>query len=95
MGFTLNSYDTCVANKIIFGKQCTIVWHVDDLKISHVNPNVVTSIIDTLSEKYGKLQINRGKLHDYLGMRLDFTQPKAVKVVMTDYIKKLIKERRR
>ena len=92
MGFTLNSYDTCVANKTIFGKQCTIVWHVDDLKISHVNPNVVTNIIKTLSEKYGKLQINRGKLHDYLGMQLDFTQPKAVKVVMTDYIKKLIKD---
>ena len=34
-GFKLNDYDNCVANKMINGKQCTIVWHVDDLKISH------------------------------------------------------------
>ena len=35
-GFKLNEYDKCVTNKIINGKQCTIIWHVDDLKISHV-----------------------------------------------------------
>ena len=55
MGFTLNRYDTCIANKIIYGKQCTVIWHVDDLKISHVNPNVVTGFIDTLSKKYEEL----------------------------------------
>jgi hypothetical protein len=31
LGFTLNKYDKCVANKMIDGKQCTIIWHVDDL----------------------------------------------------------------
>ena len=31
-GFKLNEYDPCVANKIINGKQCMIIWHVDDLK---------------------------------------------------------------
>ena len=36
-GFELNPYDSCVANKMINGKQCTILWHVDDLKISHVD----------------------------------------------------------
>ena len=29
-GFEINPYDTCVANKLVNGKQCTIVWHVDD-----------------------------------------------------------------
>jgi hypothetical protein len=33
------------ANKMIDGKQCTIVWHVDDLKISHVKEKVKTIII--------------------------------------------------
>ena len=33
--FFLNPYDECVANKMISGSQATIVWHVDDLKISH------------------------------------------------------------
>jgi hypothetical protein len=39
-GFESNPYDWCVANKTINGKQCTILWHVDDLKISHEDPEV-------------------------------------------------------
>jgi hypothetical protein len=46
MGFELNPYDPCVANCIIEGSQCTISWYVDDTKISHVNPDVVTMIIE-------------------------------------------------
>jgi len=44
-GFVLNPYNKCVANKIIAGKQCTILWHVDDLKISHVDKAVVEDIL--------------------------------------------------
>jgi hypothetical protein len=29
-GFKINPYDWCVANKIIDGRQCTVLWHVDD-----------------------------------------------------------------
>lgn len=31
LGFEINPYDLCVANKMINGKQCTVVWNVDDL----------------------------------------------------------------
>jgi hypothetical protein len=34
-GFELNKYNRYVANKIINGLQCTIVWHMDNLKISY------------------------------------------------------------
>jgi hypothetical protein len=47
-GFEVNPYDWCVANKVINEKQCTILWHVDDLKISHVDPAMVTDVIDRL-----------------------------------------------
>ena len=40
--FELNPYDYCVANKTINGKQITLVWHVDDIKASHVEAEVVT-----------------------------------------------------
>jgi hypothetical protein len=46
MGFKLNPYDSCIANCMIEGKQCTIAWYVDDNKISHVDPDVVTRIIE-------------------------------------------------
>ena len=41
LGFEVNPYDPCVANKMIEGSQFTIIWHVDDLKLSHKNPHVV------------------------------------------------------
>jgi hypothetical protein len=40
-GYELNVYDRCVANKIINNTQITIIWHVDDLKISHVCKEVL------------------------------------------------------
>ena len=43
LGFELNLYNPCIATKMINGKQCTIAWwYVDDMKISHVDANVVT-----------------------------------------------------
>ena len=42
MGFVLNPYDECVANKMVNGSQCTIAWHVDDNNISHVDSEVVS-----------------------------------------------------
>ena len=61
---------------MIDGKQCTIVWHVDDLKISHVNKKVVTKVIDLLKKEFGKeapLTVTRGKIHEYLGIKIDYS----------------------
>jgi hypothetical protein len=35
-GYDLNPYNCCVANKIVDNSPRTVVWHVDDLKLSHV-----------------------------------------------------------
>jgi len=43
-----------MANKTIQGKQCIILWHVDELKISHVDKNVVEEIIKKLRTKFGQ-----------------------------------------
>jgi hypothetical protein len=48
IGFELNPYDPCVANKVIDGEQMTICWHIDDLFISHKNPDMVTNMIHWL-----------------------------------------------
>ena len=49
MGFKINPYDWCVAIKIISRKKCTILWHVDDLKISHEEDSVISDIITKLN----------------------------------------------
>eukprot|EP00957_Ditylum_brightwellii_P015244 1148363-Ditylum_brightwellii.AAC.1 len=62
-------------------------------KISHSDKNVVTEIISKLQESYRKetpLTINRGKVHNYLGMTLDFLSPKKVSILMLEYIEKLL-----
>ena len=94
-GFILNPYDTCVANCMINGKQCTILWHVDDLKISHEDPAVVTDIIRRLNDRYGKITpmiSTRGKVHEYLGMTIDFSDAGKVKITMYDYVDEMISE---
>ena len=94
-GFTLNPYDSCVANKIIEGQQCTITWHVDDLKISHVAEHVVRSIIQKIQEASGQhseLSMHIGKRHDYLGMILDFTTPGTLEIDMSDYIQVILQD---
>ena len=43
-GFEINPYDPYVANKMIDGKQMMVLWHVDDLKVSHVDPWDITKL---------------------------------------------------
>jgi len=89
-GFEINPYDTCVANKIVNGKQCTIVWHVDDLKISHVEQSVVDNVIIMLESTYGKMPTQRGKNFLYLGMTLDYSTENKVKINMQDFVKTIL-----
>ena len=99
-GFEGNPYDWCVANKTVNGKQLTIVWHVDNLKISHIDSKAVTSIITDLNKKYGykacgkqsPLTVKRGKKHDYLGMTLDYSVDNKVKIDMQKYIQSIFDE---
>jgi hypothetical protein len=94
LGYTINPYDPCVANKIINGLQMTICWHVDDLFIGHKDPAVVASLLNWLARRYDtddkKLNTTRGYFHDYLGMNIDFSTSGEVSFEMTKYIDKII-----
>ena len=111
LGFEANPYDFCVVNKIINSYQCTIGWHVEDLKISHVDGNVNRKILTILQQEYGKeapipsttgkvhdylgMTIDYstpGKVHDYLGMTIDYSTPGKVMFRMEDYIDRMISE---
>ena len=92
MGFKLNPYDPCVANKTINGKQCTIAWYVDDTKISHVDAAVVTDIIEQIERRFDKMTVTRGKEHTFLGMNITYTDDGTAKVSMKDYLMEAIAE---
>jgi hypothetical protein len=94
IGFEINPYDPCVANKMINGKQLTICWHVDDLLAGHDDPKVVSRFMRWLSQRYDtkdkKLSVTRGPRHNYLGMSIDFTTNGTVTFYMIPYISKII-----
>lgn len=96
-GFKINPYDPCVANRMVNGHQHTVTWHVDDLKSSHKDPKVNDDFLKWLNDMYGDPKIapvkaTRGKVHEYLAMKLDFTTPGKLKVDMKDYVKGMIEE---
>jgi hypothetical protein len=90
MGFILNPYDPCVANKLIDGKQCTLVWYVDDNKVSHVDLNVVSSVIAKIEERFGKMTVSRGKEHEFLGMIITYNDDGTTTINMTRYVEEAI-----
>ena len=60
MVFEINPYDKCIANKMINGNQCTIVWYVYNNKISPKEAKIVDYMLTIFKEKYGDLTITRG-----------------------------------
>ena len=60
-----------------------VTWHVDDLKVSHKDPYQITKFASYLSIIYGKkLAVKRGKVHDYIGMELDYYEEGLVNILI-------------
>ena len=53
-GLTPNQYDDCVVNKMINGQQMTVVWHIDDLKVPHVDAMEVDRFVQQMEETFGQ-----------------------------------------
>ena len=94
--FEPNPYDPCVMNKEINGHQMTIIWHVDDLMVSHKDQDAIDNLIGHLRQAYQHptmpLVVHEGLVHEYLGMTFDFSSPEEVKIGMRDYINSIIEE---
>jgi len=92
--FIFNPYDSCVANRIINGKQHTIRFHVDNLMSSHKDKKVNDEFLQWLNTKYGdlgKVTATRANIHDYLGMKFEYGN-KEVKINMIEYVTNMLKE---
>ena len=67
------------AYRYIFLFPFSASWrYVDDKKLSHVNPNVVTYILEEIKKHFGELVISRGDEHDFLGMKIKLSKEKLV-----------------
>ena len=80
---------------MINGKQCTVCWYVDDVKVSHVEESVVDDVVSKMQEEYGKkapLTVNHGKVLDYLNMKINYSKEGKVVFSMREYVKNLLEE---
>jgi hypothetical protein len=95
-GFIINDYDECTFNKMVNGKQLTVQFHVDDLKISHMDETVIKDTVKDLNGIFGQdgalLEASYGKIHEYLGMTIDYSEENVVKFTMYDYLKDILAE---
>ena len=76
IGFDFNPYNPCVANRIKFDKQHTVIFHVEHVIPSHVKPKGDDKFKKWMNRNYGKhgeVKANRRKLHKYLGIIFEFT----------------------
>jgi histone deacetylase 1/2 len=89
-GFTVNPYDPCVVTKMIRGKQMTICWHVDDLKLSHRRKAEIKKIEHWLRSIYGNVTVSYGDKHTYLGMDLDYSEKGKCRITMPGYTREVI-----
>jgi hypothetical protein len=91
-GFTANSYDPCIMNKVgLSGYQITVLIHVDDLLITSVSNADIEHLNKYLSA-YPEIKVNQGLVIDYLGMQLDMTIPYQATISMDKYAGDLISE---
>jgi hypothetical protein len=84
-----------MVNKLINSKQCTLIWHVDNVKISHAEKAVVENIPKELNNKFGKnslIRTTRGKVLEYLGITINYRKKGKVQFSMKEYINKFLEE---
>ena len=58
---------------------------MDDLKISHMEPKVVSEIIKAIEDKFGKMTVTQGKKHSYVGLEIEIVD-KEVKICTKAHI---------
>ena len=80
-GFIIRPYDPCVDYMEINGSQMTVVWHVENLKVSHKDSFIY------LTDIYGGLKVNCGKVQNYLGMDLYYYEEVFLNLSMIKYLK--------
>jgi hypothetical protein len=90
-------YRKCVHDECVFvfntgGHQSTIDVYVDDLLVSSTDSGEIARVYQYLSERYGSVRLNQGRVIPYLGMSCDFGTIGAVSITMPGYMDSLFED---
>ena len=89
LGYSVNTEDSFVSNRLREDNQTTICVHVVDLMITSKNKWDIDTAVKELKTAFGSVSVNRGKLQNYIGMVFDFTCVRKVTVNMIKYVEEL------
>ena len=79
----------CTFNKMVNTEQITVQFHIDDLKVSHKDQAVLEDFLSNLRDEFGQedeLTENKGPVHKYLGITIDYLIPRKVVFILFDYL---------
>ncbi len=79
-GYRRNPYDKCCYNKLVDGKQITVLVHVDDFFITSESQKVIDQVKQTLLDAFDKVTFCEGKIHNYLKMKFDYSHEDYIEV---------------
>ena len=86
-----------MANQYVNDVQQTILFHVDDLKVSCKDKKANEEVVDYLKniyeiEELKGLKATKRQRHKYLGMILDFSTEGEVTIDMQEYVENMLRD---
>jgi len=94
MGYTISAFDDCVFN--LFNSDgiiiSTVVIHVDDGFVTGSSEEILDVFFQQLQTHLGDVTIRRGRVHEYLGMVMDFQQKGLVHITIRKMIESIISD---
>lgn len=91
-GFKCSTHDECVFVKEDAGVLIIVAVYVDDIIIQSSEESMINKIINILKSSFLEIKVNRGKVHQYLGMMFNYETPGKVSIKMTGYINDLVEK---
>ena len=91
-GYVVNPMDPCVWNKDSDDKQCTVLFHVDDLSCSCRVEQTLKDLEALLVSEFGEEHIKcvYGDEQNYLGMHFSYTKDGRVYIDMIGYLEAVL-----
>ena len=63
---------------------------MDDNKVSHKDPEVVSNVIKLMKEPFGDLAVTRGNKHRFLGMNITLNKNKSIEIETKELLEEVI-----
>ena len=89
-GFTRNSYDKCVFNKMENGVQITILLHVDDSLVTCTNSDMLTALKNAFVKRFKKVTVDKGPIVEHLGVLYNGSTQGKIICSMPAYVQSII-----